>query len=296
MLNWLARYAVLADDLGPGRPSVLDVGCGPVGLSSVLPDMPFAGQDVEFPAAVPPTMFAVRTDPGPFPWRDGAFDTVACLDTLEHMPAGVRGEFVAECARVAARRVFLSCPVAEAADRDAMFRQMFEAADLPAPSWLNEHDEHGLPSTAEVAAACAQATGFTVQPWAQVNGILSTLAAVADVHPALAADAAVEYRDYREQWVRTMRESRFGPSVRAGFLLKRETPVASIVEVEDFDSSVVRALRCPACSGEPLRRAGEARLECTACRLKLEPDATGAYDLRPTAAPARRRLRLPWRR
>ena len=234
MLNWLTRYAILADDLGPGQPSVLDVGCGPVGLFSVFPELPFAGQDIEFPARVPDTMFAVRTAPGPFPWVDGAFDTIVCLDTLEHMPAPVRGDFVAECARVAARRVFISCPVAEAAERDAMFRQMYVAAGLSAPDWLDEHAEHGLPTAEEVAAACTHAAGFTVEPWAQVNGILSTLAAVADVHPELAADALVEYRDHRAQWLHTMRESRFGASVRAGFLLTRDVPVAPVAAADDF--------------------------------------------------------------
>ena len=234
MLNWLTRYAVLVEDLGPGRPSVLDIGCGPVGLSSMLADLPFVGQDIEFPARVPATMFAVRTAPGPFPWRDRAFDTISCVDTLEHMPRDVRGAFVVECARVAARRVFISCPIAEAADRDAMFRQMYAAAGLDAPEWLDEHDEHGLPTAAEVAAACAHAEGFTVEPWAQVNGMLSTLAVVADVHPELAADAVVEYRDHREQWLHTLRESRFGPAVRAGFVLTRDAPATPIVDVDDF--------------------------------------------------------------
>jgi hypothetical protein len=296
VLNWLTRYAVLAEDLGPGRPSVLDVGCGPVGLTSVLPDLPFAGQDLEFPAHVPATMFAVRTAPGPFPWRDASFDTLVCLDTLEHMPAGVRGDFVAECARVAANRIFISCPTADVAARDALFRQLYEAAGYPAPEWLNEHDEHGLPTTDEVAAACARAAGFTSRPWAQVNGLLSTLAAVADVHPELAPDAVVEYRDHREEWLCMLRESRFGPSVRAGFLLTRAAPLAAIVEVDDFAASVVAALRCPACADGPLERAGDAALRCRACGLALELDATGAFDLRPVDAPPTRRSWWPRRR
>ncbi|RKQ92893.1 hypothetical protein C8N24_2749 [Solirubrobacter pauli] len=296
MLNWLTRYAVLVDDLGPGRPSVLDVGCGPVGLYSVLPDLPFAGQDIAFPGRVADTMFAVRTAPGPFPWKDGAFDTIACLDTLEHMPADVRGPFVAELARVAARRVFVSCPLAEAGDLDTMFRQMYEAAGLDAPDWLDEHAEHGLPTGAEVAEACAHATGFRVEPWAQVNGVLSTLAVVADVHPELAAKGATEYRDHHDQWLRMMRESRFGDSYRVGFVLTREAPLTPTVTVDDFASTVVRALRCPACSETRLERT-ETGLRCSACTLELVPDETGAYDLRPTSSPpAPKRSRLPWRR
>ena len=191
---------------------------------------------------------------------------------------------------MAARRVFISCPIAEAADRDAMFRQMYAAAGLDAPEWLDEHDEHGLPTIAEVAAACAHADGFTVEPWAQVNGMLSTLAVVADVHPELAADAVVEYRDHREQWLHTLRESRFGPAVRAGFVLTRDVPLTPVVTVEDFAETVVRALLCPACGDATLERY-DGGLRCATCTLELEPDVTGAFDLRPAPAPPKKRSR-----
>ena len=74
MLNWLTRYAPLTaelelDESGALRESVLDVGCGPYGLSIVAPEATFVGVEVVFEAPVAPGMVAIRYDPGPLPFR-----------------------------------------------------------------------------------------------------------------------------------------------------------------------------------------------------------------------------------
>lgn len=292
MLNWLVRYAVLAADLEPpadGRlaTSVLDVGCGSVGLSCVCPDARFAGQDLHFPNRVAETMFAIRTDPGPFPWVDGAFDTVVSLDALEHVPHDQRGTFVAECARVAARRVFLCCPTSEAQAVDEFFAEMYRHADTAPPAWLDEHVELGLPAPEEIEAACDAVETFTRAPWPQVNGLLTGLAAVGDLHPFFATQAADEYRDQRERWIAVLQAARFNEGVRRGVLLTRDSPIAPVVDPARFDESAARALRCPACGEPGLVRTRE-RLRCAACRLEITPDEQGALDLRPAEASRRR--------
>src|SRR5689334_6658552 len=103
MLNWLTRYAFVSAELelapdGTLRESVLDVGCGPHGLSTAAPETKFAGVDVTFPTEVAPGMVAFRNEPGPLPFADGAFDTVVCLDVLEHVPPAERAGFVHELA------------------------------------------------------------------------------------------------------------------------------------------------------------------------------------------------------
>ena len=108
MLSSLLRYAPVAADLDPAV-GVLDVGCGQLGLGSVFGDARFAGQDTAFTGPVTSAMFAVRTAPGRFPWADAAFDTVVCLDTLAKVEARERDAFVAECARVTARRLLIAC-------------------------------------------------------------------------------------------------------------------------------------------------------------------------------------------
>ncbi len=232
-------------------------------------------------------MFAVRTAPGPFPWRDGAFDTVACLDTLEHMPADVREPFVAECARVAARQVFLACPTVDGAALDRFFRAMYEGVGVEPPAWLDEHDEHGLPTAAEVEAACTAAVGMSAEPWAQVNGLLASLAAIADLHPLLAADAvariATTARNGSGCCARALRPlvaGRVRAHARAGTRGAR-------ARGRLHSDGGAGALRCPACGGAVERAAGD-ELRCTGCAHLLVPDATGAYDLRPQPRPSGR--------
>ena len=109
MLNWLTRYvpaaAAVLDDAG----SILDVGCGPHGLACLAPDVPFTGADVTFNGVTAPSMVPVVLELGPLlPFPDASFDTVLCLDVLEHVPPGERKPFVAELARVSARRVVLA--------------------------------------------------------------------------------------------------------------------------------------------------------------------------------------------
>ncbi len=84
MLNWLLRYVPVVADVDPAV-GVLEVGCGRLGLGSVYNGARFAGQDLDFDGPVSAAVFAVRTAPERFPWADGAFDTVVCVDLLERL-------------------------------------------------------------------------------------------------------------------------------------------------------------------------------------------------------------------
>src|SRR5687768_5703523 len=95
MLSRLLRYAPVAADLDPAV-GVLDVGSGRLGLSCVFDGARFAGQDASFPGPVAAAMFGVRASTQRFPWADGAFDTVVCVDSIERLGAGERDAFVAE--------------------------------------------------------------------------------------------------------------------------------------------------------------------------------------------------------
>ncbi len=84
--------------LAPGA-SVLDVGCGALGLRALEPELDITGVDL-----------AERPDyPGPFvradaaaglPFADREFDLVYCSSVIEHVPAARRGAFAAEVRRV----------------------------------------------------------------------------------------------------------------------------------------------------------------------------------------------------
>lgn len=277
MLNWLARYAPAVAALEEAGPlgSVLDVGCGRHGLACVRPEQPFVGLDVLFTGAPAPTMVAYESEPGPLPFVDAAFDTVICLDALEHVPPAERAGFVAELARVTAGRLLLACPTDAARGLDDVMRRHYAQRGVPEPSWLGEHEACGLPPAAEVKALVASLDGFGARRVPMANGLLSTLTVVADMYPDFAADAATEIRERSAEWAELLAAARFGPSFRDGRLIERTPAVAAAVEVDDLERSAEAALQAPGAKrigGAPSRPAAPAMDTTADQRLWLSPD------------------------
>ncbi|HEX4009191.1 MAG TPA: glycosyltransferase [Solirubrobacteraceae bacterium] len=291
MLNWLTRYAVVCDELvfdagGALTESVLDVGCGPHGLASALPTATFAGVDVAFGETTAPTMVAFRSEPGPLPFADRAFDTVVCLDVLEHVPPADREAFVADLARVAARRALVACPSNEAEWVDDVLRAGFAAHGVPAPDWMNEHDEFGVPSAQEIRSWCAGVDGCDARELTMTNGLLSGLAVIADILPSLAERGAAEYAEHRRQWLDLFRAGRFGSCYRKGYAIERRAPSRAIVAAARLDETVWDAVRCPAC-GATGARPGDRGPACRACGHATRRDPSGAWDLTGARQPSR---------
>jgi SAM-dependent methyltransferase len=262
MLNWLTRYvpavAAVLDDAG----SILDVGCGPHGLACLVPDVPFTGADVAFPGEPAPSMVAVVLEPGPaLPFPDAAFDTVLCLDVLEHVPPGERAPFVAELARVAARRVVLACPSAAAQPLDDLLRRRLAE---PHPDWLVEHGECGLPTIAELDALVGTLSGFEATPLPMPNGLLCELIVLADCDPELAGAAADAFRRHGRDWAQLLAGATFGESFRSGWVLERRAPRAALVP-GGLDRNRLAAAVADLAAIEPLRTDA-------AVRLWLAPD------------------------
>lgn len=294
MLNWLTRYAPVAAELhfdedGRLLESVLDVGCGPHGLSTAAPGAAFVGVDVEFPGPVAGGMVALRVDPGALPFEDAAFDSVVCLDVLEHVPPADRAGLVAELARVAARRVLLACPSDEGAWIDDLLRTTYASRGIPAPAWLGEHDQHGLPTATEIAQCCAAPEGFHVRELTMPNGLLSTLAVVADMWPEFAERAAAEWRDEREGWLELFKAGRFGSCHRKGWAIERTALRPALVDPRNLPGSALAAVRCPSCGQSAVRYSAVAPI-CDACGHALERDLSGALNL---AAPSRAAVTAP---
>ncbi len=273
MLNWLARYAPLRDELldasGSPRASILDVGCGCHGLACAFPGVPFAGTDVLFPFALTPEMVGVRCAPGPLPFADGAFGTVLCLDVLEHIPAADRPAFVVELSRVAAERVILACPSSEAQFVDDFLRGLLR----PTPVWLHEHDDCGLPTPAEIARCAGAIDGFRARELAGANGLLSVLLALADSVPQLAGAAADEYARHRDEWNALLGAATFGDSPRKAWAIERVAARSPLVGPACPRDEVAAALLCPECGGR--HRDGA----CERCGRPLCDDPSGAWDV-----------------
>jgi hypothetical protein len=281
MLNWLARYApagaAILDAEGLPEGSLLDVGCGPHGFACAHPGFPFVGLDVDFPVRVASSMTAIQAPAGPLPFQDGAFHTVLSLDTLEHVPRPDRAGFVAELSRVAAHRVLLACPTAEAAGIDMAVRNRFAAMGVAVPSWLSEHQEYGLPTREEIEAFAAAVPGFTVRPWPMANGLLAAMLAWADLFE-FGAEAHREFLQHRDEWVRLLEGASFGSSFRGGWVLERTAPATPLIGVDRLGDDAVAALRCLACgAGHELERAGVAR--CTGCGAAVERTPENAWKL-----------------
>ncbi|HEY1713558.1 MAG TPA: glycosyltransferase [Solirubrobacteraceae bacterium] len=297
MLNWLTRYAPLTAELeldasGALRESVLDVGCGPYGLSIIAPEATFAGAEVVFEAPVAPGMVAIRYDPGPLPFEDGAFDTVISLDVLEHVPPQARAGFVAELVRVCARRVFIACPSDEGVWAEEVLKQVYAAQGIALPGWLNEHDEHGLPTAAEIAGYVSAVNGTAARPLTMPNGLLSALSVLGDVVPGLAERAAVEWTHNRSQWEALFRAGAFGDSYRKGWVIERDARRPALLGAGDLRTSIWGATRCPAC-GHPALTAESVGVRCGNCGHAAGPDASGAVDLRAPEAAATPPVQLP---
>ncbi|HLH65921.1 MAG TPA: glycosyltransferase [Solirubrobacteraceae bacterium] len=273
---------------GSGRllESVLDVGCGPHGLSIVAPEATFAGIDVMFGEPVAAHMVALCARPGPLPFADRAFDTVVCLDVVEHVAPGERAGFVAELARVAAHRVLVACPSTDGAWVERMLHDALRSAGAQPPQWLAEHDEHGLPTAAEIAGWANSVPGFRARSLSMPNGLLSGLIVLGDMLPGTAELAAREWRDNRERWRAVLDAARFGDSFRPAWALERRERGLAAIGAQALERQIWSAVRCPSCGGLGLgaEEAGQA-VRCAACGCSIARGRDGAFDLGSPRAP-----------
>ena len=294
MLNWLCRYAPVRRELLDGggqlRASLLDVGSGPHGFACASPDAPFVGMDMMFPLPAGPTMVGIKNEPGRFPFADASFGTVISLDTLEHVPPADRAAFVAEMARVSAGATILACPSSEMAEMDDLVREMFVMSGRPVPEWLSEHDDYGLPTPEEIEACTEPPPGFTRRPLGMPNGLLATMATLADMIAQTEAAARFEATWHSDQWLDLFAGAPFGESGRKGWVLERIDPLEPLVDNGRLEETTLAALRCQACES-PFERDGSDLLRCTGCgaHARFDP-ALRVWDLATApAAPAPRR-------
>jgi len=83
----------------PEGGTVLDVGCGALGLRAQAPELAITGLDVAERPTYPGPF--VRADPADgLPFVENAFDLVYCSSVIEHVPPARRAAFAAELRRV----------------------------------------------------------------------------------------------------------------------------------------------------------------------------------------------------
>ncbi len=198
------RYRLVSDlvnevRLKSERFSVLDVGGRTGLLRAFLPKDAVALVDLE-PSDVEGLVLG---DGSRLPYKDKSFDIVATFDTLEHVPPARRPDFVAECARVAKRWVFIAGPYQSKEVEEAeRILQRFLVDKLEVEHrYLEEHRHNGLPSLRETelglekgGARVASIGHGNLERWLA----LMSLSMYLDYEPRLRPLAARIFRFYNE--------------------------------------------------------------------------------------------------
>ena len=148
------RYSVPVEFLRRNRarlgdnPRILDAGCGPYGLASVL-KRECIGVDTVYPDEVVPwrtsPVLRVRASVTALPFRDRSFAFVTSMDTIEHLSPSARPAAIREIMRVSSGAVLLGVPYgpeSETFNRSARAWELARGQDL---DWRREHVANGLP-------------------------------------------------------------------------------------------------------------------------------------------------------
>jgi hypothetical protein len=280
-LNWLARYLPLLPHLdAAGERSLLEVGCGPRGIGSVLAS-PFVGVEVAFASPPVAPMLALEYGGDRLPFQAAAFHTVVSMDTLEHVPPAARRPFLEELARVAAARMLIGFPAdAVGAEIDRDLAAVLGRLGSATPDWLDEHREHGLPEAGAVEAWLDSLAGWRWRALPTTGTLACLVLTLADTLPEV------------QRWIRPLLETHgaalaqwiaaasFGPSFRRVYLLERTPALPARVDL-GAPATLWAALACPRC-GAGADDEG-AMVRCRGCGTSFAPDARGVRAVKSTA-------------
>jgi predicted SAM-dependent methyltransferase len=154
------RYLPVVDEIKALKgqtPSILEVGCGPRGITPYLRRR-VVGLDVTFGPDKSPLITAVQGVCSELPFEDKSFDVVVSVDMMEHVPAELRIACVAEMVRVAKRKVVIAVPVDKASEaHDAKLDALYEEVHGQRHPFLVEHAENSLPSDKSMQEAFKKA-------------------------------------------------------------------------------------------------------------------------------------------
>ena len=81
------------------------------------------------------------------PFKDKSFDIVVSLDTIEHVPASKRPQFLSEALRVAKKEIIIAAPMGTSAHQQAEANLL---KNYPQDRYLQEHVKYGLPTLIDI--------------------------------------------------------------------------------------------------------------------------------------------------
>lgn len=124
------------------KTSLLDVGGSLGEIRKFLPDIKVITTDVV-------TGADVFYDGKKLPFKEGEYDYVVSIDTLEHVPAGRRLNLIGQMADIAKFKTILIAPFASAEHEkyEKKLVEKYNLDKLAVPRYLKEHRKHGLVTT-----------------------------------------------------------------------------------------------------------------------------------------------------
>lgn len=201
------RYRLAGRELYPDTTAILDVGGYPSRRSLATRGL---RQEVTYVTAnVGPAWYGEMPDHvydgERLPFETSGFDSVICVDTLEHMPREARAHFLHELVRVAARRTVVVTPIAgiETQSEEALLLEVSKAQGVRLMPSLVEHERFGLPSRADLEALC-QALSGSMRPATPRREYWSMQMAMLWNTVAMRGEAETlnrEVQAFQEQWL-----------------------------------------------------------------------------------------------
>lgn len=179
--DWAVRYVPIVKGLKRRRldpERILEIGANENGLGRFAGLRPVAlDVAVEHLEAARAGYGAVPVvgDAAALPFRDGAFDLCACIDTLEHLNEATRKRAVDEIARVigSTGTAVVAFPSGIAAERaEKTVRQRYRQYTGRFLTWLEEHLAEGLPEADAVTALIETRMAETHRVTRMKNGSL----------------------------------------------------------------------------------------------------------------------------
>lgn len=133
-----------------GKPSILEVGSGGLGIAPYL-GQKVVGLDKSFTPPIHPLLTTKIGSGEHIPFPDKSFDVVVAMDVLEHLLREKRKKVILEMGRVARKLLVIGVPTGEEARKqDKLLAGVYRekhGADFP---FFLEHREYGLPEREEI--------------------------------------------------------------------------------------------------------------------------------------------------
>lgn len=132
--------------------NILDVGSGSLGIAPYLKRR-VVGVDVNFREPYSSYLKRVKGLAYKLPFKNKAFDTSICVDTLEHINKKYRKRVISELIRVTKKKIYITMPIGSISEGEdkKLFNHLLGAKKWKDP-YLEQHIKYGLPKEGDLVA------------------------------------------------------------------------------------------------------------------------------------------------